>query len=37
MSRILSDDILEVMRRIRKYTRPRKRLGYLRKLYIVRK
>jgi len=35
MSRMLSDEELEVLRRLRKIFRPRKRIGYIRKIKVI--
>jgi|GEM_PF-2171145 len=35
MSRMLSDEELEVLRRIRRRHRPRKRIGYIRKIRVI--
>ena len=35
LSRMLSDEELEVLRRLRRISRPRKKLGYMRKILVV--
>ncbi len=34
--RMLSDDELEVLRRLRELSKPRKNLGYMKKIYVIR-
>ena len=36
MGRLLSDEELRVLRELRRLARPRKRLGYMRKILVIR-
>ena len=35
LSRVLSDEELQVLRILRRISRPRKRLGYMRKILVI--